>query len=53
MEHTLRNQFPGIQSVSPQKGKEDKKGAGGGKERNSKDYDLCNTGKPINGGVCE
>jgi ribosomal protein S1 len=24
-----------------------------GKERNSKDYDLCNTGKPINGGVCE
>jgi hypothetical protein len=24
-----------------------------GKERNSKDYNLCNTGKPINGGVCE
>ena len=24
-----------------------------GKERNSKDYNLCNTGKPINGGVCK
>jgi hypothetical protein len=32
--------------------KEDHKPTGGEKKK-LKDYNLCNTGKPINGGVCE
>ena len=47
---TYTQEFPGIQSVSK---RERQKGREGGKERKLKDYDLCNAGKPINGGVCE